>query len=857
MKGYIMQQEERERIDRLTGKWELRLNCTEYSDVYLLIECFDDSNVKLTNHLGNHDFLNRRPSDCLKLLCFYNGHISNAIASDYLYGKIGNGDKSQTSQAFSDLRQEINTFCRVSENTIFLPKKQKRGYGFTDKVQLIKIEDADKHIKSTISETETIQVDPPPKSIEQIMQHLKTLSNKPQLSTDTVQNKSEYALKSMHIYPDKNFIGRTNEIQEIDETFKNGNHVLFLSGMDGIGKSEIAKKYIQTYASLYDAILWIEFDVSIIRTVSSDSTFPIQGFSRIDFPEDNEREYFERKIHLLKQFANERVLIVLDNFNVESDPDLELFCDGDYRILFTTGFQQAPGNFPEKKIRPFENPDELLELFKIDYERELTETDLHMVEEIINLLERHTLSIRLIASAMQSRRIKPAVMFGLLQDGEKKLTQYSIKASDMIYNRMKQVFNLAELKGEELTVMKNLSLIPMEGINVEIFCEWCNIPDFDIVDNLAKRNLIMYDPLKDYVHLHSLIADIMSELLVNDTECCQRLIDRLIKECSNLHIYNTSFEKKQSVWRIAERACERLPEQTPRKTELLLAKILALKDLSGYTECIPELRDLWKKSDPDNQISLYCQLCNALSHAQILSGDSKSGYQTAIAGWNRLKSINDNELPLNLGYWKKQITARLAESSRNKGDYEESLDWAEQSLELSQTYYSNTKQASIGWSYWQLGRTCLLMGDIPRGEDCFKNALKEFGEISDEWASSNCYDQLAQVMAEKGVFDNAISLSKQAYDIMIPLLGPEHVDIAQNLEWRGDIYIKMTDKKQEAADCYKQAIQIYCKRNCPKRAELVLNRFKDQQIKNYLQGIASILLDTHTHKSDLDRKTPV
>lgn len=54
------------------------------------------------------------------------------------------------------------------------------------------------------------------------------------------------------------FVGREEQLQEIESFFKKGDQVLALTGGPGFGKTQIAKHYAQQVSSKYDVIWWID-----------------------------------------------------------------------------------------------------------------------------------------------------------------------------------------------------------------------------------------------------------------------------------------------------------------------------------------------------------------------------------------------------------------------------------------------------------------------------------------------------------------------------------------------------------------------------------------------------------------------
>ena len=69
--------------------------------------------------------------------------------------------------------------------------------------------------------------------------------------------------------------------------------------------------------------------------------------------------------------------------------------------------------------------------------------------------------------------------------------------------------------GEELFVLANLSLIPHTGIPSELFCTWCNLENFDTINNLAVEGWLRVDETRDYLSLHPIVGEIGLQLIKN------------------------------------------------------------------------------------------------------------------------------------------------------------------------------------------------------------------------------------------------------------------------------------------------------------------------------------------------------
>lgn len=232
-----------------------------------------------------------------------------------------------------------------------------------------------------------------------------------------------YRIVGSRVYPDNHFTGREAELEAIHRNLNGPENKVFLVGMGGIGKSEIARMYLKCHAQEYDVVLWLAFEGSLRRTLLSDAAFPIQGLNRVDFPGDSDQDYFQRKLRILRQIADRRVLLVVDNFDVPDDPDLESFTGGEYAVLFTTRCRQENGRLPEIDVGPITDRSQLLAIFRAEYTRALDPQGLAWVDRILDQLEGHPLSIRLVASTMQSRRIPPEKMDALLREGAASTTR--------------------------------------------------------------------------------------------------------------------------------------------------------------------------------------------------------------------------------------------------------------------------------------------------------------------------------------------------------------------------------------------------------------------------------------------------
>jgi len=274
---------------------------------------------------------------------------------------------------------------------------------------------------------------------------------------ETKEERKETQIKSSAIFSNINFIGREKEINEIHEQLTQYGRV-FLMGMGGIGKTEIAKKYIQMYQNEYKTILLMKYTSNIKDMVISNKELFISNFSPMDG--EGEDEYFTRKLEKLKELTDKNTLIVIDNFDTESDEYLEEFLKGEYQVLFTTRNDFEYLGYPVIKVEPFHTKEEQLALFAFYYKRAIKEEEKEDILKILNLIGGHTLTIELIAKLMSSKRIKPMDMLSTLQkDGASSIdgtVNHGFSKANTIYGYISLLFDTSKLTKEEIDILCNL-----------------------------------------------------------------------------------------------------------------------------------------------------------------------------------------------------------------------------------------------------------------------------------------------------------------------------------------------------------------------------------------------------------------
>lgn len=312
------------------------------------------------------------------------------------------------------------------------------------------------------------------------------------------------------------FTGRDSEIKEIHKRLQE-NKVLFLSGIGGIGKSELAKHYADKHKDSYDAIIFAPFLQDIQTMVTDDSYVQIHNF--FQYPEEKPNEYFERKMRELAGLCNERTLIIVDNFDTTKDENLDRFLSLKCKMLITTrrDFSEAYTD-SQLDLGTLTNP---FDVFNEHYKKSLSNDERKCVDEIIEIVCGHTMTVELLAKQMMAGRVKSEKMLeklkdgGISESGKEKVFHANEKGKisrESTYDHIQALFNLSDIDEDKKYVLANLSLIPHTGISSELFKEWCEIEDFNTINNLTIEGWIRWDREKDYISLHPLVSEVVQKI---------------------------------------------------------------------------------------------------------------------------------------------------------------------------------------------------------------------------------------------------------------------------------------------------------------------------------------------------------
>lgn len=337
--------------------------------------------------------------------------------------------------------------------------------------------------------------------------------------------------------PKEFFVGREKELLEVAQTL-NTHKIVFVSGIAGVGKSELIKQYVNRHKNEYDNILYWTYEGNLDTMVSNDKSVSISNFVRLK--EETDSQYATRKLSKIRELcATKNNLFVIDNMDglideVAEQETWELIKNLSGRILVTT--RSVESLYRTIRIEPLEKIADLIQLF-CEY-CPVDDNELDNVEKIIEEVNHHTLLTELLAHYTRATHSVPkATLEKLTSIGIGGLSKENVRllkderiTSDTVFEHIEQIFSMTSMSDEQLLIMSKLALMPSDGICTEKFVAFFSIEDYENINWLLYHGWVHNcDGSGNVISLHPTIASVVIEhIKTNPT-----LLDNLYRDNYN------------------------------------------------------------------------------------------------------------------------------------------------------------------------------------------------------------------------------------------------------------------------------------------------------------------------------------
>lgn len=370
--------------------------------------------------------------------------------------------------------------------------------------------------------------------------------------------------------PCRHFKGRNNELEMLHSALDSDSKV-FVEGVAGIGKSEFIKMYAAKYKKEYTNILYFNYSRNLKQMIT-DCNFSDDNIS------DREDVKFKSHNRFLRSLK-EDTLIIIDNFNTiaSDEPLFDVVMKYRCKIVFTT--RSCFNDYASFELKEL-SADALMELVKYFYTE--TENNLNIVNQIIDEVHHHTLSVELAARLLASGILEPHKLLNELKNTKSVLhTEDKINiikdgtnSKATYYEHIHKLVSLFGLTEQSINIMCNMTLISQEGINPRLFAKWIGLSNLNTVNELIEYGFIRTNEYHK-ITLHPIIQEIAVDDTKPSIKNCNMMIEAIRNLCLHhgidLPYHNTMFKVAENIILIANKD----------NTESYL---LFLKDVFPYME---------------------------------------------------------------------------------------------------------------------------------------------------------------------------------------------------------------------------------------------------------------------------------
>ena len=602
------------------------------------------------------------------------------------------------------------------------------------------------------------------------------------------------AIRSTTLVCNTNFVGREAELEEMHRLLQSENNKLFLFGTGGMGKSELARQYLRKFQGEYTTTVWLTCNTNIQDMVISDQFLRIRGLEseRQDLTTPQAREaYYEKKLDYLKEHCDRDTLLVVDNLDTQ-DCQLLRLLEGRYSMIITSRVSREKDGYQELAVRPLDRWEDQLALFRKFYKRPMGSQEEPALAEIFQRIGYHTYGIQLLAKQMQASHLSPAAMLDYLRGAGGTVQRRSQMVMDHVMEVMQQIFDLSGLTPEKIAILKDMALLPVEGVETELFLDLTELEDFILLDQLIDSSFIQYNSITDAISLHPLMADTIVRKNPGFAQGCRVYVDNLAQRLSQFT--HCKYQEKQTLISLGENYYRKwcdpsLPFNVnfmERLGEAYAEYFMRDKSIAIFEKLLslhPDpIRESWYHYYMANQ-----RRC--LEQYGLLSQEAARSLEII----ETVPPSPEQERQLSLSY------SMMGWAKYHENQLEESEHYFQQMLQLRLKILPDGDPL-IPWAYFNRSEVLKKMGRLEEAIQGYKEAIRRFEAIDEIGICVPAYLSAAEAYLELGNLAEANRALSQAFAYEYAYYGEEN---CRNY-WLYEVKAKLLDRqgqKEEAEEC--------------------------------------------------------
>ena len=343
------------------------------------------------------------------------------------------------------------------------------------------------------------------------------------------------------IRSERDFLGRDPWLDTLENRFQKDD-LVFLSGVGGVGKSELAAQYARRQAGKGKTVVRLSYSPG---QPGAEDPIEASGLRRLLLelpvleapaacagpppPGGEERlRYYQAKLFCLRRICNRDTLFVVDNFDVDWDMGMEDLQSLGAQVLLTTR-QRFSGPYAVEELPCLEENDAYrlfcrhAPLGRADREEE--------AREILRLVGCHTTAVLLLAAQKEADGLSTGTLQnrlrrGLQQVGESQVhwLQNGMLREGTAFRLLCAVLHVAALPEEERRLLVRLAALSPGGVEGENLCRWSGCTGRDSLNRLVNLHWAERGEA-DRVFLTPVIARVAWETAGREAAACLPFLD--------------------------------------------------------------------------------------------------------------------------------------------------------------------------------------------------------------------------------------------------------------------------------------------------------------------------------------------
>lgn len=642
-------------------------------------------------------------------------------------------------------------------------------------------------------------------------------------------------LTGLPLFNPQDMVGRTKELQQLSDLFAQTHRVVLVNGLGGVGKSTLARMYVEQQAKNYDHIAWLGFkdqDSSDMKQMFL-STGLIAGLHLEDIPAEQVFDILVQRLHSLKG----KNLLIVDN--ADNPEAIEnhmhyLPSNDNWTILLTSRSKIA--HFKELPLDVL-SPEDAQTLFLKFYPKANKEPE--ALHELLKEIGYHTLTVEIMAKTLAeswgltvAKLLEKVKAKQLADDDLKeaiwiahrkiygKQTEHDKARIMGIYENLLVCFELATLTKDEQWMLKQFAVLPPADMDATILLEWLGEETQSkqtskrLIQQLGSKGWLLQNQQdKKVFKMHPVVKLLALEGLKPRFEDCKKLAEGLTKDITITSSTNSIATKLRWI-DYGEELLKVLWDENKIgniANTLEISKIVAdlctelghaYEHQGNYAQALnnkTNALEIMMKRLPSKNSDVIISI--ARYQANLATVYEKQGnYEKAreLLEYSLAKGIE------HLGSDHPEVAIRqsnLATIYSSLGNYEKARDLLELAL-TNQLKHFDAEHPTIANRQSILGNIYFRLGNLKKSKElhelALSNAIKYFD--TKHPAVAIYQSNLGNVQIALGDYEKAHELMESTLDIHMAIYEPSHPHIAQAQASLAKVY--------QCLGNYKKALQL-------------------------------------------------